>query len=92
LPGSSRTIQNQPCFSTGVPDEAVDEKIKAFVVLKADAEGISTDDLINWCRERLSSYEVPNYIEFRTTLPKSAVGKILRRKLRDEERAKSRAS
>jgi long-chain acyl-CoA synthetase len=78
------------CCVVGVPDEKVGEKIKAFVILKAGAKGVTEDELIKWCQESLSSYEVPNCIEFRTELPKSAVGKILRRKLRDEERKKSR--
>ena len=76
------------CCAIGVPDEKVGEKIKAFVVLKASAKGVTEDDLIKWCQENLASYEIPGSIEFRTELPKSAVGKILRRKLRDEERKK----
>jgi long-chain acyl-CoA synthetase len=74
------------CCVVGVPDEKVGEKIKAFVVLKAGVKNVTADDLIKWCQESLSSYEIPNYLEFRAELPKSAVGKILRRKLRDEER------
>ena len=70
----------------GVPDPNVGERIKAFVVLKADIKGITGYDLIKWCRERLSSYKVPQYIEFRDMLPKSKVGKLLRRELRAEER------
>ena len=70
----------------GVPDEKVGERIKAFVVLKADIKGVSAYELMKWCRERLSSYKVPQYIEFRDMLPKSKVGKLLRRELRTEER------
>ena len=70
----------------GVPDEKVGERIKAFVVLKADIKGVSAYELMKWCRERLSSYKVPQYIEFRDMLPKSKVGKLLRRELRAEER------
>jgi long-chain acyl-CoA synthetase len=76
------------CCVVGVPDKDVGEKIKAFVVPKMDARDITADKLIQWCSERLATYEVPQYIEFRNTLPKSAVGKLLRRKLRDEERQK----
>jgi long-chain acyl-CoA synthetase len=72
----------------GVPDETVGERIKAFVVLEEDAKGITAYDLIKWCRERLAPYEVPQYIEFRDMLPKSKVGKLLRRELRAEERRK----
>jgi long-chain acyl-CoA synthetase len=70
----------------GVPDPKVGERIKAIVVLKEDARGVGGADLIRWCRERLASYKVPGYIEFRDMLPKSKVGKLLRREIRDEER------
>ena len=72
----------------GVPDSAAGERIKAFVVLKQDSRGVSAYELIRWCRERLAPYEVPHYIEFRDMLPKSRVGKVLRRELRDAERRK----
>jgi long-chain acyl-CoA synthetase len=72
----------------GVPDEKVGERIKAFVVLKEDIRGISSYELMGWCRERLAPYKVPQYIEFRDMLPKSKVGKFLRRELRDEETRK----
>ena len=70
----------------GVPDEKVGERIKAFVVLKEDVKGVSAYDLTKWCRERLAPYKIPQYIEFRDMLPKSKVGKLLRRELRAEER------
>ena len=70
----------------GVPDERVGERIKAFVVLKEDARGITGGELIRWCKSRMTSYKVPEYIEFRDMLPKSKVGKYLRRELRREER------
>jgi long-chain acyl-CoA synthetase len=70
----------------GVPDQDVGERIKAFVVLKEDIKGITGYDLIKWCRQKLASYKVPQYIEFRDMLPKSKVGKLLRRELRAEER------
>jgi len=70
----------------GVPDLKVGERIKAIVVLKEDARGVGGAELIKWCRERLASYKVPGYIEFRDMLPKSKVGKLLRREIRDEER------
>ncbi len=47
--------------------------------------GIIGCDLIEWCRGRLAGYKVPQYIEFRDMLPKSKVGKLLRRKIRSEE-------
>ena len=70
----------------GVPDQRVGERIKAIVVLKEDARGVGGAELIKWCKDRLASYKVPSYIEFRDMLPKSKVGKLLRREVRDEER------
>jgi long-chain acyl-CoA synthetase len=72
----------------GVPDKKVGERIKAIVVLKEDARGVGATDLIRYCRERLADYKVPSYIEFRDMLPKSKVGKLLRREIRDEEKRK----
>ena len=72
----------------GVPDKKVGERVKAIVVLKEDAKGVGAPELIHFCRERLASYKVPGYIEFRDMLPKSKVGKLLRREIRDEERRK----
>jgi long-chain acyl-CoA synthetase len=70
----------------GIPDRKVGERIKAIVVLKEDARGVGGTELVKWCRERLAAYKVPGYIEFRDMLPKSKVGKLLRREVRDEER------
>ncbi|RJR46400.1 MAG: long-chain fatty acid--CoA ligase [Desulfobacteraceae bacterium] len=83
------TLQEHPAVIgacvVGVPDRKVGERIKAFVVLREDVKGITGYDLIRWCRERLTPYKVPQYIEFRDMLPKSKVGKLLKRDLRDEE-------
>ncbi len=73
----------------GVPDPAVGERIKSFVVTRTDVKGVNAEELIRWCRERLAPYEVPSYVEFRDMLPKSKVGKLLRRELRSEERRKA---
>ncbi len=70
----------------GIPDARVGERIKAIVVLKEDARGVGGAELTNWCSERLAAYKVPSYIEFRDMLPKSKVGKLLRREVRDDER------
>jgi long-chain acyl-CoA synthetase len=75
----------------GIPDEKVGERIKAYVVLKSDVKGITGYDLIKWCRRNLVAYKVPQYIEFRDMLPKSKVGKLLRREIRDEEKRRSEA-
>jgi long-chain acyl-CoA synthetase len=69
----------------GIPDKMVGERIKAYVILKEDIKGITGYDLIKWCRQNLVSYKIPQYIEFRDMLPKSKVGKLLRREVRDEE-------
>ena len=74
----------------GVPDEKLGERIKAIVVLNEDTRGISGSDLALWCSNRLAEYKVPQYIEFRDMLPKSKVGKLLRKDIRDEERRKNR--
>jgi long-chain acyl-CoA synthetase len=73
----------------GVPDKKVGERVKAIVVMKDDAKGVGAPELINYCSERLASYKVPSYIEFRDMLPKSKVGKLLRREIRDEERRRT---
>ena len=70
----------------GVPDAKVGERIKAMDVLKEDARGVDASELSKWCRERLAPYKIPQYIEFRDMLPKSKVGKLLRREIREEER------
>ncbi|MEJ2719154.1 MAG: long-chain fatty acid--CoA ligase, partial [Deltaproteobacteria bacterium] len=69
----------------GIPDAKVGERIKAFVILKKDVKGVTGYELIRWCRERIVEYKVPQYIEFRDMLPKSKVGKMLRRDIRTEE-------
>jgi long-chain acyl-CoA synthetase len=75
----------------GIPDEKVGERIKAYVVLKADIKGITGYELIKWCRTTLAPYKVPHHIEFRDMLPKSKVGKLLRREIRDEDKRRKEA-
>ncbi len=75
----------------GVPDEKVGERIKAYVVLRKDIKGITGYELIKWCRKILVSYKIPHYIEFRDMLPKSKVGKLLRREIRSEEARRKEA-
>jgi len=69
-----------------VPDHKVGERIKAMVVLKEDTRGVGATDLIRRCREMLAPYKIPHYIEFKDMLPKSKVGKLLRREVREDER------
>ena len=68
------------CAAIGVPDEKQGEAIKIFII-KNDPT-LSEDDVANYCRQNLTGYKVPRYIEFRDELPKTNVGKILRRELR----------
>jgi long-chain acyl-CoA synthetase len=72
----------------GVPDPKSGEAVKAFVQLISGEEA-TEEEIFGWCRERLAGYKRPRTIEFRDSLPVSAVGKVLRRVLRDEERAKT---
>jgi long-chain acyl-CoA synthetase len=67
----------------GVPDEHSGEAVKLYVVKKD--KGLSKEDLLEYCKEQLTGYKRPKFIEFRETLPKTNVGKILRRELRDEK-------
>jgi long-chain acyl-CoA synthetase len=72
----------------GLPhEEYMGEKIKAFVVLK-DGQTATAEEIIAFCKAELSKFKVPKEIEFRDQLPKTLVGKVLRRVLRDEERVK----
>ncbi len=75
--------------SIGVPDAYRGETVKAFIVLKND-ETASQEEIIAFCKEKLAPYKVPRTIEFRKSLPQSAVGKILRKTLRNEELAKAK--
>jgi long-chain acyl-CoA synthetase len=69
----------------GVPVGASDQRAKAFVVLRP-GETATEEELVEFCRERLAKYKVPRYIEFRDDLPKTMVGKILRRELMAQEK------
>ncbi|KPZ72465.1 Long-chain-fatty-acid--CoA ligase [Shewanella sp. P1-14-1] len=68
--------------AVGVPNEASGELVKVFVVAKDNS--LTDSDIIKHCRHHLTGYKVPKLVEFRDELPKSNVGKILRRELRDE--------
>ena len=67
----------------GVPDPKSTEAVKIFVV-KREGATLDADGVVTWCRESLTAYKVPRHVEFRDELPKTNVGKILRRALRDE--------
>ncbi len=74
----------------GVPHEKRGETVKAFIVLK-EGETATGEEIKQFCKKNLAAYKVPTIVEFRDKLPKSAVGKVLRRELREEEQAKRRA-
>jgi long-chain acyl-CoA synthetase len=73
------------CACIGVPDENSGEAVKLFVVRKDPA--LTAEQLMDYCKEQFTAYKKPKYIEFREDLPKTNVGKILRRELRDEKKA-----
>ncbi len=66
----------------GVPDRSMKESVKAIVVLK-DGESSTVKEIVDFCKEYLSPYKVPKFVEFRESLPKSATGKVLRKELKD---------
>ncbi len=73
----------------GVPDDKSTEAVKAFVVKKDDS--LTAEEVIAYCKENLTAYKCPKHVAFKDELPKSNVGKILRRKLKEEDEAASKA-
>lgn len=68
----------------GIPDETRGETVKAFIVLES-GQTATIDEIRAFCKEKMAVYKVPTDIEFVETLPKSQVGKVLRRELREQE-------
>lgn len=79
----------QDAAVVGIPDAYRGETVKAYIVCKSDA-AVSAEELDAWCRTRLASFKVPRQYEFRKELPKSIIGKVLRRKLLEEEMGKAK--
>ncbi|MFZ5634471.1 MAG: long-chain-fatty-acid--CoA ligase [Bacillota bacterium] len=75
----------------GVPDPYRGETVKAFIVLK-EGEQATGEEIISYCKSKLAAYKVPKLVEFRKELPKTAVGKVLRRFLREEEIKKQKGN
>jgi long-chain acyl-CoA synthetase len=80
----------QEAVTVGVPHKARGEIVKAFIVPESDVK-LEKSEIIAFCREKMAGYKVPKKIEFREELPKTMVGKILRRALRDEEIKKNKS-
>ncbi len=74
------------CGCIGVPDPRSGQAVKIFVVRREGAS-VSSEDLLEYCRQRLTAYKVPKYVQFRASLPKTSIGKVLRRELEQLEAA-----
>lgn len=72
------------CGCAGIGDERSGQAVKIFVVVRSGVT-LTVEELREYCRERLTAYKVPKHIEFRTELPKTHIGKILRRALQQQE-------
>ncbi|MFX0140528.1 MAG: AMP-binding protein [Candidatus Hodarchaeota archaeon] len=78
------------CAVIGIPDELAGENIKAFIQLKKEFRGkVTEEEIIRWAKEKLAAYKYPRFIEFIRMIPKTAVGKIDRKKLQEREPKKS---
>jgi long-chain acyl-CoA synthetase len=72
----------------GVPDRYRGETVNAYVVVKP-GEKVTADEVIQYCREKLAAYKAPKMVEFIDALPKSAIGKVLRKEVKEMDRKKS---
>ncbi|MDY6935450.1 MAG: long-chain fatty acid--CoA ligase [Spirochaetota bacterium] len=79
----------QEACTIGIPDKYRGETVKVFIVLK-EGKTASEEEILKYCKENLARYKVPKFVEFRDELPKSTIGKILRKELRKEELEKSK--
>ncbi|HDP24066.1 MAG TPA: long-chain fatty acid--CoA ligase [Deltaproteobacteria bacterium] len=77
--------------TVGIPDEYKGESVKAFVVVKP-GEQLAAEEVVTYCRNKLAAFKVPKEVEFIDELPKSAIGKILRRELKERELKKKGSS
>lgn len=77
------------CAAIGIPDQNTGEAVKLFVIAKEGEENLTQEQVIGYCRQHLTAYKVPKYVEFRSELPMTPVGKILRKDLRSQELEKA---
>ncbi|MEK6568838.1 MAG: long-chain fatty acid--CoA ligase [candidate division NC10 bacterium] len=77
----------QEAVAVGLPDPYRGETVKVYIVLK-EGQAATEQEIIDYCREKMARYKIPTLVEFRKALPKTLVGKVLRRTLREEELAK----
>jgi len=77
--------------AVGIPHEYRGETIKAYIVLKP-GETATEDEIMDFCKQKLAAYKTPKSVEFRNSLPKSIIGKVLRKILREEEERKQKGS
>ena len=76
----------QEAAVVGIPDERSGEAVKAYIVLKKENEGkVTAEEISKFCKEKIAAFKAPKSVEFRKELPKTAVGKVLRRELRTEQ-------
>ena len=80
-----RVLESHPgiadAAAVGLPDRRLGERIAAFIVVRADADTLSDDELVRWCRDRLAHFKVPERWQRVAALPRNAAGKLLRRDL-----------
>ena len=69
------------CGCIGVEDEKSQESVKVYIVLH-EGQNVAEDDIITFCRDKLTAYKVPKHVEFIDEIPKTNVGKVLRRELK----------
>jgi long-chain acyl-CoA synthetase len=77
--------------AVGIHDEYRGETVKAYVVLKP-GETATEEEIMDFCKQKLAAYKTPKLVEFRDSLPKSIIGKVLRKVLREEEEKKQKGS
>ena len=80
----------QEAAVVGIPDARSGEAVKAFVVLKKGSEGkVTAEEISKFCKDRIASFKAPRFVEFKNELPKTVVGKVLRRELKTEQQVAS---